>query len=127
MQLREVIHTCSNDKVAEAGLISLGSAFAETVAVAAAKRGVSRGRFVAELARDFERHAGSCVWARAEQAMRGADQPILVGLYVILAHGLMREKFSIGLVDHRARPRGARRLHRTKTDGGRPSWRVPPW
>ena len=95
MQLREVIHTCSNDKVAEAGLISLGSAFAETVAVAAAKRGVSRGRFVAELARDFERHAGSCVWARAEQAMRGADQPILVGLYVILAHGLMRESLRL--------------------------------
>ncbi|HKN27795.1 MAG TPA: hypothetical protein VJY34_07875 [Roseiarcus sp.] len=91
MRLREVIHTCSNEKVAEAALISLGGAFAEIVVAAAARRGESRGRFVVDLARDFERHAGTCVWARAEQAMRGADQPILVGLYVILAHGLLEE------------------------------------
>ena len=91
MRLREVVHTCSNEKVAEAALISLGSAFARTVAVAAARRSVSQGRFVADMARDFERHAGTCVWAQAEQAMRGADQPVLVGLYVILAQGLLRE------------------------------------
>ena len=91
MRLQEVIHTCSNEKVAEAALTSLGGAFAKIVAVAAARRGVQLGRFVAELARDFERHVGTCVWARAEQAMRGADQPVLVGLYVILAHGLLEE------------------------------------
>jgi hypothetical protein len=77
--------------VAEAALMSLGEPFAKIVAVAAARRGVPRGRFVAELARDFERHAGTCIWAQAEQAMRGADQPVLVGLYVILAQGLLRE------------------------------------
>ena len=91
MRLQEVIHTCSNEKVAEAALISLGGAFAKIVAVAAARRGVQLGRLVAELARDFERHMGTCVWTRAEQAMRGADQPVLVGLYVILAHGLLQE------------------------------------
>ena len=91
MRLREVIHTCSNEKVAEAALISLGNACATIVAVAAARRGVSQGRFVADVARDFERHTGTCVWAQAEQAMRGADQPVLVGLYVILAQGLLRE------------------------------------
>ncbi|HZZ59968.1 MAG TPA: hypothetical protein VFE63_02180 [Roseiarcus sp.] len=91
MRLQEVIHTCSNEYVAEAALISLGGAVAKTVAVAAARRGLPMGRFVAELARDFERHAGTCVWARAEQAMRGADQPVLVGLYVVLAQGLLRE------------------------------------
>ena len=91
MRLREVIHTCSNDKVAEAALVSLGGAFAKMVAVAAARRGLPQGRFVAELVRDFQRHAGTCVWAQAEQAMRGADQPVLVGLYVILAHGLLEE------------------------------------
>jgi hypothetical protein len=91
VRLREVIHTCSNDKVAEAALLSLGGAFAKIVAVAAARRGLPQGRFVSELARDFERHAGTCVWAQAEQAMRGADQPVLVGLYVVLAHGLLEE------------------------------------
>ena len=90
VRLREVIHSCSNEKVAEAALISLGSPFARTVAVAAGG-GLSQGRLVADLTRDFERHAGTCVWAQAEQAMRGADQPILVGLTVILAQGLLRE------------------------------------
>jgi hypothetical protein len=103
MRLREVIHTCSNDKVAEAALISLGGAFAKIVAVAAARRGFPQGRFVAELTREFERHAGTCVWARAEQAMRGADQPVLVGLYVILAHGLLEENL-------RATSDGAKRV-----------------
>jgi hypothetical protein len=91
VRLREVIHTCSNEYVAEAALISLGGPVAKIVAVAAARRGLSLGRFVAELACDFERHTGTCIWARAEQAMRGADQPVLVGLYVILAQGLLRE------------------------------------
>jgi hypothetical protein len=91
VRLREVIHTCSNEKVAEAALVSLGGALEKTVSVAAARRGVSQGCFVADLARDFERHAGTCVWAQAEQAMRGADQPVLVGLFYILAQGLLRE------------------------------------
>jgi hypothetical protein len=91
VRLREVIHTCSNEKVAEAALISLGGAFAKTAAVTAAQRSVSQGCFVANLARDFERHAGTCVWAQAEQAMRGADQPVLVGLFFVLAQGLLRE------------------------------------
>lgn len=89
VRLREVIHTCSNEKVAEAALISLGGAFAKTVAVTAAQRSVSHGCFVANLARDFERHAGTCIWAQAERAMRGADQPVLVGLFFILTQGLL--------------------------------------
>ncbi len=107
MRLREVIHTCSNEYVAEAALISLGGPVAKTVAVAAARRGLPVGPFVAELARDFERHAGTCIWARTEQAMRGADQPILVGLYVILAHGLLRENLRAASEDG-ARAREAR-------------------
>ena len=71
--------------------MSTDEAFAKIVAVAAARRGLLQGCFVADLVRDFERHAGTCVWAQAEQAMRGADQPVLVGLYVILAHGLLEE------------------------------------
>jgi hypothetical protein len=77
--------------VAEAALMSLGGPFARTVADTAAKRGVPLGRFVAELARDFEHQAGACVWTQAEQAMRGADQPVLVGLYVILVQGILRD------------------------------------
>lgn len=91
MRLREVLHTCANEKVAEAALLSLGGPFARTVADTAAKRGVPLGLFVAALARHFENQAGTCVWTQAEQAMRGADQPVLVGLYVILAQGLLRD------------------------------------
>ena len=91
LSAQRTYNTCSNDKVAEAALVSLGGAFAKIVAVAAARRGLPQGRFVAELVRDFERHAGTCLWAQAEQAMRGADQPVLVGLYVVLAHGLLEQ------------------------------------
>ncbi len=105
VRLREVIYTCSNEKVAEAALISLGGAFAKTVAVAAAQRGVSQGCFVADLARDFERHAGTCVWAQAEQAMRGADQPVLVGLFLILAQGLLRENLRAASANAASFPR----------------------
>ena len=104
MRLREVIHACSNDKVAEAALVSLGGAFAKIVAVAAARRCLQQGRFVAELVRDFERHAGTCVWAQAEQAMRGADQPVLVGLYVILAHGLLEDNLRAASEDAKRIP-----------------------
>ncbi len=113
MRLREVIHTCSNEYVAEAALISLGGALAKTVAVAAARRGLPQGRFVAELARDFERHAGTCIWARAEQAMRGADQPVLVGLYVVLAQGLLRENL-------RAASEGGERVCEARGDTSEP-------
>ncbi len=71
--------------------MSLGGPLARTIADAAAKRGVPLGRFVAELAHDFEHQAGACVWTQAEQAMRGADQPVLVGLYVILAQGILMD------------------------------------
>ena len=109
MRLREVIHTCSNEYVAEAALISLGGPVAKIVAETAARRGLPLGLFIVEMARDFERHSGTgtCVWARAEQAMRGADQPILVGLYVILAHGLLRENLREASEDG-ARAREAR-------------------
>jgi hypothetical protein len=89
LDLREVLRTCSNAKVAEAALISIGGDLSTVVAAEAANRGVSPGGFVAKLVRDFERNVGTCVWARAEQAMRGADQPLLAGLYAIVAHGLL--------------------------------------
>ena len=59
-EIARLFHSCSNDKVAEAALVSLRGAFAKIVAVAAARRGLPQGRFAAELARDFERHAGTC-------------------------------------------------------------------
>jgi hypothetical protein len=117
VRLREVIHTCSNDKVAEAALMSLGEPLGKIVALAAARRGVPRGRFVAELAHDFERHARTCVWAQAEQTMRGADQPVLVGLYVILAHGLLEDNL-------RAASEGAKRIPAAPSSSLRPELMV---
>jgi hypothetical protein len=97
VELREVIKTCSNTKVAEAALVSVGGNLAAVVASEAARRDVSVGGFVAQLVHDFERNDGTCVWARAEQAMRGAEQPILAGLYVIVAYGLLAQNLRLAL------------------------------
>ncbi len=107
MKLSDVIHACSNGEVAEAALMSIGGAFAKVVTTEAASRGVPRGRFIAQLVGEFERNAGTCVWARAAQAMRGADQPVLVGLYVILAHGLLTQSLRAAAADDARDPAAA--------------------
>ena len=85
MRLREVLHTCANEKVA-GRVLSLGGPFA-AVADTAAKRGVPLGLFVAALARHFENQAGTCVWTQAEQAIAAPTSRSCV----ILAQGLLRD------------------------------------
>ncbi len=90
MKLRSVLGTCSHADVAQAALMSIGGVLAAAVAVEAQRRREPLGPFVAGLVRDFEGLADTCVWAGAEQAMQGSEQPVLAGLYVVIAHGLLR-------------------------------------
>ena len=47
MKLGLVIHTCSNEHVAQAAVLSIGGELAASVAVEAARRGSSVGKYVA--------------------------------------------------------------------------------
>ncbi len=84
MVMREIVHTCSNAHVARAALASIGGGFARDVVAAARRRHIPAGVLVANIVRDFSRRAADEEWKAADEAARGADQPILSGLRFIL-------------------------------------------
>ena len=88
MKLRALIHSCSNEHVARAGLNSIGGEFAVRIAAEAARREIPCGCYVAQSVRDFEGTSDLRVWAAAEHVMHSSEQPILAGLYFILDHCL---------------------------------------
>ena len=94
MRLQEVLRTCSNAQVARAALLSIGGALGAAAAADARRRDEPLGEFVSGLVRDFESAAEPCVWTRAEQAMQASEQPVLAGLYAIVAHGLLKRNVS---------------------------------
>lgn len=91
MVMREILRTCSNAHIARAALASIGGDFARDVIAAARRRDIPAGVFVASIVKDFYRRAIDEEWEAADQAARGADQPILSGLRFILQSGLRRE------------------------------------
>ena len=84
MSIDEIVHTCSNEKVAQAALASLGFAFAMRVRNEAEGHGVSAGAFVARLVHEFGNAADTCERRAVQNTMERADQPILAGLRAIL-------------------------------------------
>ena len=84
MIVREILRTCSNPHVAHAAVASIGGDFARRLSRDAAKRNLTSGIFAAGLVRRFSRAAGAREWEGVDDAVRGADQPILSGLRYIL-------------------------------------------
>jgi hypothetical protein len=80
----EIVHTCSNEKVAHAAVASLGFTFASRVKSAADLHGVSIGAFAARAVREFAEEAQLPERRAVDRAMQKADQPILRGLQTIL-------------------------------------------
>jgi hypothetical protein len=92
MIMREIVCTCSNAHIAGAALASIGGDFARDIAVAARRRDMPPGVLVANLVKDFARGAAAEEWKAADQAARGADQPILSGLRFIVGASLRRQR-----------------------------------
>ena len=84
MIVREIIVTCSNPHVARAAILSIGGDFARRFSSDAASRNLSSGLLAAKLVRDFARYAGDGDWEGLDDAIRGADMPVLSGLRHIL-------------------------------------------
>lgn len=82
--IAEIVHSCSNEKVAQAAVASIGSDFADKVSATASAYGMSIGAFTARAVVEFDRSVGEDEKKLLRQAMRGADQPILFGLHRIL-------------------------------------------
>jgi hypothetical protein len=88
MLTADLIHSCSNDKVAQAALACIGGCFAERVRVAAQQKGVSVGRFVVFAVRDFARRADEAAHEALRAKIVGDDQPLLKGLREVLESAL---------------------------------------
>lgn len=84
MLVADLIHSCSNEMVAQAALSSIGGRFAERVRVAAHEKGLSVGRFVSVVVRDFARRADDHVREALRDRITGDDQPLLTGLRAVL-------------------------------------------
>jgi hypothetical protein len=78
------VRTCSHDAVAQAAVASLGPEFLSRVRNAAARRGLPPGKFVADSVRRFESVAGEQELCALQNAIRGADMPLLRGLALIV-------------------------------------------
>lgn len=80
----EMVRTCSNERVAQAAVASLGSEFAGRVGATARAYGMSIGDFTAREVTRFDQTVGEEERNVLREIMRGSDQPILAGLHHIL-------------------------------------------
>ena len=92
MILREIVHTCSNAHIARAALASIGGDFAADFAAKASRRNMPVGVLAAHMVKEFSIKAADEEWDGVDEAVRGADQPILSGLRYILSQGLREKK-----------------------------------
>lgn len=82
--IAEVVHSCSNEKVAHAAVASIGSEFAGKVKATASVYGMTLGAFTARTVIQFGRDCGGEEKQALRRMMDGADQPILIALEQIL-------------------------------------------
>ena len=88
MLIADLIHSCSNDKVAQAALACIGGRFADRVRAAAHEKGMNVGKFVTIVVRDFARRADEAAREALRERVSGEDQPLLQGLRVVLEPAL---------------------------------------
>lgn len=88
MLVSDLLHSCANDRVAEAAVSSIGGAFASRVQAGAADDGVTVGSFTSRIVREFAVLASERDWRDLVMAVRGQDHPVLAGLQVIVSRRL---------------------------------------
>lgn len=88
MLIADLIHSCSNEKVAEAALCCLGGRFAENVNVAARDKGMSAGAFVVAVVRNFSHQADAATRESLREKIVSDDHPLLEGLRTLLERAM---------------------------------------
>lgn len=84
MLVSDLLHSCTNDRVAAAAVSSIGGAFASHVQSRADDQGVTMGAYAARLVREFAIGASERDWRDLVLAVSGADHPVLAGLQAIV-------------------------------------------
>lgn len=88
MVIQDIMNSCSNEKVAEAAVASIGGAFARRVRETATRRGIRPGALAASAVLRFRSSARAPEFAALEQAVAGDDLPLLRGLAFIVEPAL---------------------------------------
>ena len=127
MLVLDLLHSCSNEKVADAAVACIGGKFAERVRVTARQHGSNVGRFVADVVRDYAQRANEPALAMLRRGIAGSDQPILFGLRHVVEQALQggaprpRPCPALTTALLRGTDAGGRRLRRRQiTRGSRP-------
>lgn len=88
MVVQDIVHSCSNEKVAAAALASIGGVFARQVHEAANRRGVLPGALAAAAVVRFRSEARAHDFERLQRAIAGDDTPVLRGFRLIVEPAL---------------------------------------
>ncbi len=91
MRVRDVVHSCSHDHVAEAAVGSIGGRFAIDVRSSAAAQGLSVGQFASQRVRQFTLQASERDWRIVQSRMQGADLALLAGLEALMGQMMSRD------------------------------------
>lgn len=104
MIYREIVHTCSNSKVAGAAIDSIGGDFALAFKAEAARHALSPGALGAYCVREFASNADEVALQNVTAVADGSDVPVLTGLRYILERVVQS--------------------HREPTEGRMPAWMI---
>ena len=92
--LEEILRSCANPNIAAAAVVSIGGPFASRVSLLAGAAGMRPGDFVAREVMRFSEAGNEAIQGEMAEALRGSDQPILLGLQLIVAHGSGQDPFA---------------------------------
>ncbi len=93
--LEEILRSCSNAHIAGAAVASIGGAFASRARLLAGAAGMTEGAFVAREVVRFAEEATDEQRGVLTGAMHGSDQPILLGLQLIVAIAMGQNPFAV--------------------------------
>ncbi len=89
MVIQDIMNSCSNEKVAEAAVASIGGVFARRVRETARRRGVRPGALAASAVLRFRSSARSTEFEALQNAVAGDDLPLLRGFALIVEPALV--------------------------------------
>ncbi len=84
MLIADILHSCSNERVAEAAVASIGGEFADQVRALARRDGLAVGAFVGKLVSRFALDAHERDWRLVVVAIGSDELPVLAGLRAVL-------------------------------------------
>lgn len=97
MLVSDLLHSCTNDRVAAAAVCSIGGTFSGDVQAKADEHGMTIGAYAATMVREFAMNASERDWRDLINACRGSDHPVLAGLQLIVGRrGGSWERFTGG-------------------------------